>query len=320
MKFMVSGGAGFIGSHVVDRLAKDDHSVLVLDDFSTGRIENLLHHKYLTEYTGLKQSANENVIVLGCNISHPAEVLGAFIAYKPDVVIHLAAQAAISTAIADPVLDLQVNGVGTLNMLKNAMDAEVDRFVYASTSAVYGYKLLALSEGTNKCPDTYYGVSKYVGEMYCNMMDLQTTVLRFGNVYGPRQVPIGENQVIARMMRHLIQGEEFYIFGDGEQKRDFVFVEDVARAVVMAAYDKTYSMHQVYNIAGGKSYSINAVARMVAKACELPGYDWEYDKKRMDERTNVRMKIENAFAGIGWEPDTSLQVGLQKAAEWWREQ
>lgn len=307
-KYIVSGGAGFIGSHVVDRLVKDGHSVMILDDFSTGKIENIDQYE-----------TNENVIAMECDISNEIEVLGAFISYKPDGVIHLAAQAAISTAEADPVLDLRVNGLGTLNMLRHAKVAGVDRFVYASTSAVYGHKLLGMNEGTSKCPDTYYGVSKYVGEMYCQIMDLQTTVLRFGNVYGPRQVPIGENQVIARMMRHLIHGDDFCIFGDGKQRRDFVFVEDVANAVVMAAYDKSLSMHQVYNIAGGESASVNAVAHLVAKACELPGYEWEYDRKRMDDRTNVMMIIEAAFVGLGWKPEVSLLDGLRKTVEWWRQ-
>ena len=302
---MVTGGYGFIGSHVVDRLVQAGHDVFVLDDFSTGSFKNLEHLDVIR--------------YMICDISDDKIVFLAFDGVKPDIVIHLAAQAAITTAENDPMRDLEVNGIGTLVMLRNAMKAGVKRFVYAPTSAVYGAKNLAMNEDTSKCPDTYYGVSKYVGEMYARMMDIQTTVLRFGNVYGPRQVPIGENQVIARMMRHLIYGDDFQIFGDGEQKRDFVYVEDVARAVEQAAMDDRLSMHQVFNVAGGESYTVNQVAKVVAKVCELPGYDWEYNKRRMDERRNARMTIKSAFDCLNWKPETGLIEGLKKTAEWWKQ-
>jgi len=304
--YMVTGGAGFIGSHVVDMLAREHHHVMVLDNFSTGKRENL--------------SERPNVMVGECDIRDEAEVLAAFLVFKPKAVIHIAAQAAISTAQESPIHDLSVNGIGTLTMLRMAEKYEVERFVYVSTSAVYGDRLLAMPETTPLRPDNYYGVSKATGELYTQISNIMTTILRFGNVYGPRQVPLGENQVIARMMRHLLKGEDFYIFGDGKQKRDFVFVEDVARAVVMAAQDSTLAMHQVYNIAGGQSYSVNEVAKLVARVCELPGYEWEYDRKRKDERQNARMEIDNAFAGLGWEPRVELPLGLRETLEWWKTQ
>lgn len=306
-RILVSGGAGFIGSHVVDRLVERRHQVFVLDNLSTGKAENLFHHR-----------DNPDVQFKRGDILIELEVMGAFEVFKPEIVVHLAAQAAISTAEENPRTDLMSNGYGTLNMLLQAKQHGVKRFVYASTSAVYGSKLLAMSEHTtNLCPENPYGVSKLTGEMYCRIFDLHSSVLRFGNVYGPRQVPIGENQVIARMMRHLVYNEPFYIFGDGHQKRDFVYVEDVARAVVLAAEDKRVHMRDTYNVAGGQSYSVNGVAKILA---ELWGYKdkWMYKRSRMDPRTNVRMNIDLIRAELDWEPVTNLPSGLQKTIEWWR--
>ena len=304
-KYMVTGGAGFIGSHVVEILAEDEENeIMVLDNFSTGDITNL--------------PPKNNMFVRTSDIIWKNDVEDAFDRFKPDVVIHLAAQAAITTAQEDPRHDLNVNGQGTLNMLLWSQKYEVKRFVYASTSAVYGDKLLTMSEHETKlCPDNYYGVSKLTGEMYAHVVDVPSTILRFGNVYGPRQVPIGENQVIARMMRHLMFQEEFYIFGDGHQKRDFVYVTDVARAVALAANDQTVTMRQVYNVAGGQSYSVNAVAKKLA---ELWGYQdkWQYKRSRVDERKNASMNIDAAFAGLGWSPMVDLREGLNKTIHWWK--
>lgn len=302
--FIVTGGAGFIGSHVVDLLASSGHRVMVLDNFSTGRHETLLPER-------------PNVSVVECDIRSDGEVMSAFLVEKDiDAVIHLAAQAAITTAMKNPYTDLSVNGMGTLTLLKISEKFKVKRFIYASTSAVYGDRLLGMSEDTPIRPENYYGVSKATGELYTRIADLRTTILRFGNVYGPRQVPIGENQVIARMMRHLFKGDEFHIFGDGKQCRDFVYVEDVARAVVMAIDRST----GIYNISGGKSYSINQVARMVAMTYGMDGYRWDYDYKRRDERKNALMYIHRAEDKLGWKPGVEMALGLRETLEWWRQQ
>lgn len=308
-KILISGGSGFIGSHVVDRLVERKHEILVFDNFSTGKRENLARH-----------FDNPDVKIEEGDIIVELEVMGAFETFKPQIVIHLAAQAAITTAEQNPGKDLLTNAYGTLTMLRWAQSHRVKRFVYASTSAVYGHKLLAMSEHTtNLCPDNYYGVSKLAGEMYCRVMDVPTTILRFGNVYGPRQVPIGENQVIARMMRFLMFNDPFFIFGDGHQKRDFVYVEDLAEAVVKAAEDDRLNMNNVYNVAGGQSYSMNGVSKAVA---DLWGYKdrWQYKKSRMDPRTNSRMAVDLIEQELDWKPKTNLRAGLQKTIEWWKDQ
>lgn len=301
-KYVVTGGAGFIGSHVADMLVSGGHKVLILDNFSTGKREYVSHL---------------DSEVLECDIRNDGDVLKSLSRFKPDGIVHMAAQPAITQAWRNPYTDLSVNGMGTLTMLLAAKKFNVDRFVYASTSAVYGDKrIMGMKEGTPRRPDNPYGVSKLVGEMYTRVVDVSTTVLRFGNVYGPRQVPIGENQVIARMMRHLIKGDEFYIFGDGKQKRDFIYVEDVARAVVKALT----GLPGTYNIAGGQSVSVNQVAMTVADACGIPTYRWDYDYRRRDERKNVRLMIELAKEKLDWEPGVELAVGIRETLEWWKSQ
>lgn len=300
-KILITGAAGFIGSHVAEALAKAGFEILGIDNYSTGRRENL-------EGTGIR--------VEECDITQEITVNGVFSTFQPQAVVHLAAQAAITTAQTNPQKDLKINGIGTLNITRACECFDVKQLVYASTSAVYGDRLtLAMPESTPLRPDNYYGASKLAGELYVHIADLvMKTILRFGNVYGPRQIPIGENQVIARMLNHLMYGEDFYIFGDGKQKRDFVYVEDVAQAVVKSIGQRGGA----FNIAGGESHSVNEIARLVAKIYGLPGYDWEYDRKRMDERKNVRMKIERAELNLDWKPETDLESGLRKTVEWWK--
>ena len=302
MKILVTGGAGFIGSHVVELLQKANDDILVLDDFSTGHMRNIEH---LLTYA--------NVHVVDHDISTMPNLQTLFVQFKPDVVIHLAAQAAITTAKNDPLRDLRINGIGTLNLLTVAERYQVSRFVYASTSAVYGDKnylmpyLMPVAEKNPLMPDNEYGISKLTGEHYVRLSKLKTAILRFGNVYGPRQVPIGENQVIARMIRHFEKGDEFYIFGDGKQKRDFVFVEDVAQAVKVAM-----GRGGIYNIASGKSVSVNEIAKTVARIYEAEGYQWEHKLERQDTRMNVRMNVSEAWEGLTWKAHTSLEDGLKR--------
>lgn len=300
-RILVSGGAGFIGSHVVDLLVENFHNVMVVDDFSTGKMDNISHH------------SEEDVLKLCCDITDMRCLSMAFLAFKPTIVIHLAAQAAITTAMEDPMKDLAVNGIGTLNMLRMAEKHKVERFVYASTSAVYEEKrkIFAMKESIRLVPANEYGISKLAGESYVRISEIGSVILRFGNVYGPRQVPIGENQVIARMIRHFENGADFSIFGDGKQKRDFVFVGDVAEAVKIAA---TSGKPGIYNIASGKSRSVNEIARNLAEIYNVPMYPWSHDEARHDKRRSVRMNIRLAQEQLGWSPRVGLLEGLDKTA------
>lgn len=308
MKILLSGGSGFIGSHVAENLRKGNHCVLIVDNFSTGRMENI--QNFLS--CGGRFTASD-VRLCESDISAFPTVMSIFQSYKPDAVIHLAAQAAISTSIENPQRDMIINGLGTLNMLEAAKKFGVKHFVFSSTSAVYREtKFFKTKEDSPLEPNTPYGVSKLAAEMYVRSMFPGSVILRFGNVYGPRQIPIGGNQVIARMMRHFVFGDNFTITGNGEQERDYVYVGDVAQAVTYALYGE----RGTYNIASGKSISVNEIAGMVEEVFDVPGYKWEHSGVE-DNRRHVCMEIGAARKGLGWQPKVNIRDGIRETAEWW---
>lgn len=279
-RVVVTGGAGFIGSHVVDLLVEQNHEVLVIDDLSTGRRENL----------------RDDVPLVRLDIStQMIHILDHVLDFKTQYILHLAAQAAISTAESNPQVDLRINGIGTLNMLEIARLTGVERFILASTSAVY----LDADQATN------YGISKLTAENYVKRME-NSVILRLGNVYGPRQVPIGENQVIAKMIEHMKHDIPFSIHGDGEQKRDFVYVEDVARAFLAAIKGKA----GIYDIATGKSVSVNDAAELVKKVFGF-SMVWEHDE-RYDPRRDVKLNTVLAGKFLGWKAEIGLEEGVKR--------
>jgi len=302
MRILLAGGAGFIGSHTAELLEQRRHDVMVVDDFSTGRSENL---------------ANFNGKIKPCDINDTHYLERCFEEHRPEAVIHLAAQSAISTAWNNPKHDLRVNGVGTLNLLELSMKFNVSKFIYSSTSAVYSdrRKIFELMKNENKpCePSTPYGISKLCAENYIRSIFPNHVILRYGNVYGPRQVAIGENQVVARAFNHFVTGENFTVHGNGNQRRDFVFVEDIAHANFLALMTTHTG---TFNCASGRSHSINDVLSMIEEIYDVVGYKWEHDENH-DKRENVFMdasKIKNEF---GWTARMPLKEGLKKTAAWW---
>lgn len=302
MRILVSGGAGFIGSNTVNLLEKNRHKVVAVDDFSTGRIENL---------RGFEGT------VIACDILDFKELSLLFADFKPEAVLHLAAQSAISTAYSDPARDLRVNGTGTLNLLKLSKKYEVGRFVFSSTSAVYreGRSFSALREECEARPSTPYGISKLAAEHYVRTMFPNHLILRYGNVYGPRQKAIGENQVIARAFAHFIKGDDFAIVGNGNQKRDFVFVGDIAycNAEVLQS-----GVVGTFNAASGKSYSVNQVLREIEKIYDVPGYAWAHTSEN-DPRGSVYINPSLIRREVGWKAMIPLADGLKQTAGWWEE-
>lgn len=244
-RVLVTGGEGFIGSHVVDMLAARGHEVTIIDDESTGRMSNIAH---------LVTGGKYHVTPALCDITDFDNVRTIFRIARPEVVFHLAAQASISESMKQPFRDMAVNGIGTHHIIRASQEFGARRIVYASTSAVYHSKTPILMEKGCVGPESPYGVSKVAGENYLAITG-EATVLRLGNVYGPRQMQIGENQVIARMIKHALFGEPFAIHGDGHQERDYVYVEDVAEAFLRAMDEEGY---HVYNIASGVNYSVFA--------------------------------------------------------------
>jgi len=301
MKILVSGGAGLIGSHTVELLARRGHTVAVVDNFSTGKCENL------AEFPG-------DVYV--CDINDMKLLDRCFNEFRPEAVLHLAAQSAISTAWENPKKDLRVNGVGTLNMLELSKKYGVRKFVFSSTSAVYQenrHSWFGMSEKWTKCnPSTPYGISKLSAEHYIRAMFPNHIILRYGNVYGERQVSIGENQLVARAFNHFMTGADFAVFGHGNQKRDFVYVGDIAYANFTALMSSHVG---TYNCAIGKSYSVNEVLYEIEKLYDVVGYKWE-QVGSYDPRGNVYINTSKIAQDLGWSAMTSLTEGIAKTADW----
>ena len=303
---MILGGAGFIGSHVADLLHKDKHNRLfIFDDLSTGKWENIKQH-FIADH-------NTRVKFAPLDVKDGRQVRDAFESFKPEIVVLLAAQAAISKSEDDPKFDADTNIGGMLNVISAAKQSGARRIVFSSTSAVYREKRWGKLKETDLCgPCSPYGISKFTAEQYLRSQFKESVVLRFGNVYGPRQVPIGENQVIPRMIRHFKYGDDFQIFGIGRQTRDYVYVEDVAEAVKCAITGKPGT----YNIATGKRLSVNEIARGIEKLFDVPGYPWEH-RAEADTRGDICLDVRAADEFLGWKRRVSLAEGLKRTKEWW---
>lgn len=308
MNIMIFGGAGFIGSHVVDLLHENHgNRLFVFDDLSTGKLENI-RHLISTKHNRIKYELSD--------VRKPEHVDDAFARFLPDVVILLAAQAAISVSESNPLLDMQTNIGGMLNVVGAAKKYGAHRIIFSSTSAVYREKRWGKLRESDGCePKSPYGISKLAAENYLRTLFPESVVLRLGNVYGPRQVPLAENQVIPRAIRHFKFGDEFQIFGDGKQTRDYVYVEDVAEAVKCSITGKPGT----YNIATGKRVSVNQVLTTLCTLPDLPGpYPWEH-RAEGDPRRDICLDVRRAEECLDWVPRTSLIEGLRRTWEWWEQ-
>ena len=301
MRILCSGGSGFIGSHTVELLVASGHEVMVVDNFSTGRLENL---------------ADVRAEIRVCDINDLRLLDMCFQEFKPDAVLHLAAQSAISTAVLNPKKDLRVNGVGTLNMVEMSQKYDVRRFVFSSTSAVYEPKStwLGVYDESQRCrPASPYGISKLAAEQYIRSTFDNHLILRYANIYGPRQYSIGENQVVARAFAHFMYGDEFKVTGHGNQKRDMVYVKDIAYANYMALMSNKTG---TFNASSGKSVSVNTILSAIAENYEIPTYQWEHTNQE-DPRGDVYMNASKIRREIGWKTYASLRHGIELTALWW---
>lgn len=222
MKVLVTGGAGFIGSHVVDCLIESGHETVVVDNLATGKASHV-HPKAKLYVTDIRSKELKEIVETE----------------KPRVVIHQAAQVSVKRSVDEPLWDAEINILGTLNLLECCRAANVEKLIYASSAAVYGDPVyVGVDERHLIQPLSLYGVSKYTPELYIkvyhHLYGLNYTILRYANVYGPRQDSEGEGGVVSIFIDKLLKGEQPIIYGDGEQTRDFVYVTDVAQANVMA--------------------------------------------------------------------------------------
>lgn len=304
MKILVTGGAGFIGSHVVDLYLEHGHEVVVVDDLSTGRLSNL----------------NPAATFYEMDIRSPA-LADVFEAERPDIVNHHAAQMDVRRSVADPIFDADVNILGSLNLLECARRYGVQRFVYISTGgAVYGEpRYLPCDEEHPIHPICQYGASKHTVEHYLYMYQvnygLPYTVLRYPNVYGPRQDPQGEAGVVAIFIGRMLANENVTINGDGEQERDFVYVADCARANLLALED--VGPAEVYNLGSGRGTTVNQI---FAALREVIGYQKppHHGPPKLGETRRIYLEAIRARERLGWAPQVSLEEGLARTVEFFR--
>ena len=310
MPALVTGGAGFIGSHLVDALLERGEEVVVLDDLSTGRRDNLT--------AALERGAE---LVEG-DVTDPATVSELVEGRRPGAIFQLAAQIDVRVSVSDPVFDLGVNVGGTINLLEAARRAEVGRFVLASTGgAIYGEgsdRDLPLDETAECLPDAPYGQSKYAAEGYLSLYErlygLSTAALRLGNVYGPRQSFDGEAGVVAIFSHCLVHGQSPTVYGDGTQTRDYVYVGDVARAFLLAGESGRAG---TYNVGTGIGTSVlellDSLERSAGVSVERKSEPLRKGELRASALDSSRIRDE-----LGWEPAVGLDEGLAQTFAWYR--
>ena len=303
MQALVTGGAGFIGSNLVDALLARGDSVTVLDDLSTGRAENL-------------ESALSNGAELAQLDVRDAEgVIDLFERVRPELVFHMAAQIDVRRSAADPAFDARVNVEGTINVLEAARRSEVRRLVNTSTGgAIYGEgKILPAPEDHPVAPESPYGQSKFAAEGYCELFHrlhgMSTVSLRYGNVYGPRQDPLGEAGVIAIYCGKIqAGGGPPIIFGDGLQTRDYVFVGDVVDANLRVAESNAGG---AFNIGTGNEVTVLDIVEVLRTHAQN-GFEPEHAPERPGEVRHIALDCTRAQAELGWESRVDLSEGLER--------
>ena len=303
-KILVTGGAGFIGSHVVDLFVAQGYEVIIVDDLSTGRASNL----------------NSAAKFYQVDIRSP-QLREVFEAEKPDYVSHHAAQMDVRRSVAQPLFDADINILGSINVIETAKDFNVKRFIYISTGgAVYGEpESLPCDESHPINPICQYGASKHTVEHYLYMYyvnyGLKYTVLRYPNVFGPRQDPHGEAGVVAIFTGKMLASEAVTINGDGDQTRDFVYVGDCAKANHLAVTVD----HEpgIYNLGWGRPTSINEICSVLVN---ITGYNLpiEHGTAKVGETRHIYLDASKIKKDLGWEPIITLEQGLEKTVDYFK--
>ena len=298
-KVIVTGGAGFIGSHVVDLLVEEGYLVSVFDDLSTGR----------------KEYINRKSNFVNIDITDSKKVFDVVSQIRPDCILHLAAWARLKRSIDDPIGTNKVNVNGTLIMLEAARRFNVPRFVYSSSSSVYGgQKNHKMKESFTPHPISHYALQKLIGEEYCTLyaenFGIKVVSFRYFNVYGDRQPDQGEySLVIGKFLRQLKEGKKLTVFGDGNQTRDFTHVSDVARAnLIVLSADLPRRRNTIVNIGSSQEISVNQIVKFLGG---IPDYIIPNPRGFYEERRKVA-DISLAKKVFGWEPKVKLKDGLKE--------
>ena len=308
MQILVTGGAGFIGSHIVDQCVTAGHEVAVIDNL-------------WSEGGGKNANLNPKARFYHVDITDEASMERVFDEVKPDVVSHQAAQHSVSVSTKYPKLDAQVNVLGLLNVLTNCTRIGVRKIVFASSGATYGTPVrLPIDEDVPQRPESPYGITKMVTEYYLRYWQeangLTYTALRYGNVYGPRQDPNGEAGVIAIFAKRFLKHEAVRIDWDGEQQKDYVYVGDVARANLIAL---EHGDNDIFCIGTGKGTSVNEIYHALEK---FTGYSPEiiHAPKRAGDIHLAYFNCAKAARILGWKPEVGIDEGIQATLEYFRQQ
>lgn len=307
MRYLVTGGAGFIGSSMVDELVHRGHDVVVLDDLSTGNEANLASVRHKIEFRAGSITDRETV-QLACR--------GA------NYVLHLAARTSVPKSVLDPIETNRVNIDGTLNVLVAARDAKVRRVVYAASSSAYGETpTLPKVETMPPEPISPYGVTKYAGELYAQVFGrvygLENASVRYFNVFGPRQDPTSQySGVLSRFMLAAIKGEPPVVYGDGEQSRDFTFIDNVVDETLRAC-EASGASGKVFNGGTGTRITINEVLKLLEKITGRK-IQAKYDPPRAGDIRDSQADISLARKVLGYEPRVSFEEGLRRTWEWYK--
>lgn len=306
MRILITGGAGFIGSHLTDKYIESDHEVLVVDNLSSGKQTNL-NPKAQFQQVDITSSQLASTVT----------------EFNPEIINHHAAQIEVRKSVDDPGFDAQVNIVGSLNLLQTAKDLpNLKKFIFASTGgAIYGdADQMPTPETYDAWPISPYGIAKLSVEHYLyyyhQIYNLPYIALRYGNVYGPRQNPHGEAGVVAIFFQRLLSGQDFQINGPGDQTRDFVYVHDVVDANLKAT---TSNLTGTFNIGTSTQTSINQLVNHMKQAINYTK-DIPHGPAKPGEQQNSSLSFQKAKEQLSWQPTTTLESGLSQTAEFFRSQ
>jgi len=303
VRVLVTGGAGFIGSNIIDALISAGHEIAIIDNLSTGKEENInpeasFFHIDITDFEALE---------------------GIFQNFKPEIVFHVAAQIDLRKSIEEPSFDAEVNVVGSVNLFSLCVQDGVKRIIFSSTGgALYGEReKIPANENSSIEPLSPYGVSKYCTEQYLNyfkrLYGIERVILRYGNVYGPRQDPFGEAGVIAIFTNKILNGETLTVYGDGNQTRDYIFIEDVVRANLLSIEGK----EGIYNIGTNVETSVNHIIELFSKILEKD-IKPIYTQPRKGEVYRISLNTEKAKMELGFEVKFTFEEGLRKTIQWYK--
>ena len=298
MKVLVTGGAGFIGSNLVDRLVSEGHHVVILDDFSAG------NHGFV----------NPKAEVVEADIRDEKKIPDTFLKFKPEAVFHLAAMIELRESLENPEKSYSINVAGSMNVINASKQAGVRKFIFASSAAVYGdNQNFPIKESEPVSPASPYGEQKAGIEQALEESGIPSIILRYSNVYGPRQGTVGEGGVVAIFCKKLLTGSSLAVFGDGEQTRDFINVSDIVSANTKAL--QSSQQFGMYNISTGIETKINELARMLLSVSQKEA---TIEHTQAVPREALRSSLDSALARreLNWEPATGLSEGIGRTWQW----